>query len=129
VSNIGLKYEGQVVRELTAQGYTCIRSAASKTIDVVAYSKKHTLFVECKSTRSKTPKSYAFDVRNTLDLCRANGCRDQFYFAIRLRGNKQIWFNINTMTIDKQRTTYDLKKAEAWAARKTKMLKENNLWK
>jgi hypothetical protein len=79
------------------------------------------MFVECKATRSKTPKSYGYDVKNTIRLCKANNCRDDFYFAIRLRGNKEIWLHINSMTIDKSRTTYDLDKAKKWAERKRKL--------
>ena len=123
--NIGTKYENQIVQEMTDRGYVAIRTHLSRVIDVIAYNKTHTLFIEAKATRRKSPRSYASEIRNTKDLCLKNNCRDIFMFAIRLSRNKQIWLNINTMKIDKKLTTYDLALAERWANRKRKMLKEN----
>jgi Holliday junction resolvase len=124
MANIGTKYENQIVQQLTDSGYVAVRTHLSRVIDVIAYNGKHTLFIEAKASRRRTPRSYAFEIRNTKDLCVANGCRDTFYFAVRLRGNKQIWLNINAMKIDKKLTTYDLELAEKWMERKRKMLKQ-----
>jgi len=120
--NIGTKFENQIIHQLESEGYVAVRTHLSRIIDVIAYSDCQTLFIEAKATRKSSPRSYAKEIRNTLSLCRQNGCRDTFMFVIRLRGNKQIWLNLNKMELD-DRTTYDKKMSTSWLNRKKAMLK------
>ena len=122
--NYGLRFESELVRELTDKGYIAIRSAASKTIDVFAAKAGHKpILIEAKATRQNVLKSYGQEILSARVIQRQVGICVRVAFVVKYNRTERLWLWIDTMKIDWRRSNVkDKIAATKWLERKKKML-------
>lgn len=111
----GLRYENKMSNDLKAEGFSCIRSAASKGVDVVAWREDtKTYMIEVKATRKLVPKAFTQVIADT--RLHASPHR-RTVLAIYIRG-KLLWLWTDTMELNEERTTWDIDKARKWVSKR-----------